>query len=362
MERDDRRPRAAQEAGPAARVAFLSRPESYPGAVTRVEVRETHMSWVFLTAEHAYKLRKPVRYAFLDFATVEARRRDCEAELRLNRRLAPAVYLAVVPLLRLPGGGLRLGGGETPRPAVEDWLVQMRRLPARHMLDQRLRAGAAVGAAELRRVAALLAAFYRRARPAERSAERYRRRLLRYVAENRAALLRPGLGLPVARVRAACAWQREVLMREPALFDARVRAGRVIEAHGDLRPEHVCLAPEPAIIDCLEFRREFRVLDSADELAFLMLECERLGAPQAGRSLARAVWRRTGDRPPAALLAFHAAFRATLRARLAAWHSHEPGAAGAAAWRRRARAYLELAAAHGGSLPAVRLRGARGRG
>src|SRR5262249_4067578 len=113
------------------KIAFLSRPEAYPEPTRRVEMKETHMSWVFLTDTKAWKLKKPVRYDFLDFSTREARRRDCEEELRLNRRLAPDVYYGIAPLTIDPQGGMRLAGaGETI-----DWLVRMRRLPADRMLD-----------------------------------------------------------------------------------------------------------------------------------------------------------------------------------------------------------------------------------
>lgn len=114
-----------------AKVACLSRPEIYPERPAAVEVVQTHMSFVFLTGSYAYKLKKPVRYHFLDFSTLEARYRDCQEEVRLNRRLARDVYLGVVPLTLAPQGGLRLGGDGEP----VEWLVQMRQLPKRLMLE-----------------------------------------------------------------------------------------------------------------------------------------------------------------------------------------------------------------------------------
>lgn len=117
------------------KVAFLRRPEAYPSRPARVEVVETHMSWVFLTDELAYKLKKPVLYQFLDFSTVEARRLNCEREVSLNRRLAADVYHGIVSLDLGSDGNLRLGGGGT----AVDWLVKMRRLPAHRMLDAAIR-------------------------------------------------------------------------------------------------------------------------------------------------------------------------------------------------------------------------------
>lgn len=121
----------------AQKVAALCRRETYSDAPTRIEVVETHMSFVFLTTDYAYKLKKPVRYDFLDFSTRELRRRSCEEELRLNQRLAPGVYLGLVSLHLGPNGRMRLGGdGE-----IVEWLVQMRRLPQDRMLDERIRRG-----------------------------------------------------------------------------------------------------------------------------------------------------------------------------------------------------------------------------
>ena len=106
--------------GIAEKVEYLSRARAYPAPTSHVETKETHMAWVFLTDTHAYKLKKPVRYDFLDFSTIEARKRDCEEEVRLNRRLAPDVYLDTLPLTLDPQGALRLGGeGE-----AVDWLVR----------------------------------------------------------------------------------------------------------------------------------------------------------------------------------------------------------------------------------------------
>ena len=125
---------AAAETELAQKVAFLSRPDTY--GVDAVACRETHMSWVFLAGERAYKLKKPVRFAYLDFSTLTRREAACRAELRLNRRLAPDVYLAVKPLTSAPtqGGSLSLGGSGP----VVDWLVVMQRLDERNTLQHAL--------------------------------------------------------------------------------------------------------------------------------------------------------------------------------------------------------------------------------
>jgi len=144
--------------GLADKVESLSRADAYPGHTGPVSTRETHMSWVFLVGDRAYKLKKPVRFPYLDFSTLARRETACRAELVLNRRLAAEVYLDVVPLLA-SGAGLSIGG----HGVIVDWLVVMRRLDEATMLDHALVEGR-VGSSQVDRLAATLVAFYRRAR------------------------------------------------------------------------------------------------------------------------------------------------------------------------------------------------------
>jgi aminoglycoside phosphotransferase family enzyme len=335
------RPRAAPSYDERAKVALLQRPETYPEDPGRLETVETHMSWVFLTERHAYKLKKPVRYEYLDFSTLASRRKNCEEELRLNQRLAPGVYLAVVPLAVDARGNARLeGAGE-----ILDWLVKMRRLPADRMLDNLIRRQA-VSEAEVRNLAAGLAAFYRESPPVRLPPAEYRRRCERSVYANRRALSDRLYDLPAGEIAAVHEAQERILRYSPELFDTRVQAGRIVEGHGDLRPEHVCLEREPVIFDRLEFNREFRIVDAADELAFLSMECERLGAPSVGPVLFQVYEETTGDRPPPPLVSFYKAYRACLRAKLAIWHTRELPPPQWRKWRALAADYLALAAGY----------------
>ncbi|WP_372592285.1 hypothetical protein [Guyparkeria sp.] len=321
------------------KVAFLGRPEAYPDEQpARVEVIETHMSWVFLTDAHAYKLKKPVRYEFLDFSTLEARGRDCAAEVRLNRRLAPNTYLGALPLNLDDQGRLTLGDGGR----IVDWVVKMRRLPAERMLDlvireRRLRPTDTLAVAEH------LAAFYSRCEPVALSPDRYRARLCKDITANLEALSEP-LHEPddgqLGRIGKALLG---LLSSEPERFDARVSGGHVVEGHGDLRPEHVCLEDPPVIFDCLEFDRRLRTLDAADDLAFLAMECDRLDAPEVGDTLYRVYEEHCGDRPEGRLIAFYKSRQACLRAKLALWHIFELPTDEWEPWRDKARSYLALA-------------------
>lgn len=323
------------------KLAFLRQPRSYPDPTVRVEAVETHLSWVFLTDHHAYKLKKPVCYGAPDFRTMQARHFYCEEEIRLNRRLAPDVYLGIVALAIDSTGHLQLQDDGT----VTDWLVKMRRLPAQQMLDYAIKTGSAT-AADLARVAERLADFYRACSPAIANPGKYRNRLRKGIDAGLAALRAPAYRLPVDMIERICAGQHDFLQRLSGVFDERVRAGRIIEGHGDLRPEHICLAPELAIIDCLEFSRDLRIVDTADELAFLALECERLGAADLGDVLLRRYGEISGDAADDALLHFYRSYRASVRARIAIRHLDEEKFRYSAEWPRRAMEYLRLAERH----------------
>ncbi|BAV33079.1 hypothetical protein SCL_0759 [Sulfuricaulis limicola] len=321
-----------------ARIAFLRQPQVYPEKPAHIETIETHMSWVFLTPQHAFKLKKPVRYDYLDFSTVAARQMNCAEELRLNQRLAPGVYLDILPLALDSDGGMRLGGqGE-----IIDWLVMMRRLPAERMLDDLIRKRM-LEPMDMHAVAEMLARFYRESIPIGIGGEEYRRQYEYKVRINQDTLADPAYGLPAELVGAVHQAQRQFLMHAPELLEHRAMDGRIIEGHGDLRPEHICVESLPVIFDRLEFNRSFRIIDPADELAFLAMECERLGAPQVEPELFGAYRRFTGDYPAPRLVSFYKAQRACLRARLAIWHLRDLERSSWPRWRAVAGEYLRLA-------------------
>lgn len=322
-----------------AKVAYLIRPESYPERTAAVDVVQTHMSFVFLTDRHAYKLKKPVRYEFLDFSTLAARRADCLEEMRLNRRLAADVYLDVVALTQAAGGQLQLAGNGK---AVE-WLIKMRRLPQERMLDRAISDGR-VSRDDVRRFMLVLADFYRRAAPVAMDPADYRQRFERDIRANQRELSVPDYGLSHALLEAITARLLDTLERQAASFDRRAADRKIVEGHGDLRPEHVFLSFEPVFIDCLEFNRDWRLLDPVDEIAYLSLECEHAGAQWIGEVALEIYRERTGDTPPAQLVRFYKSVRASLRAKLSVWHLRdhlEPAAR--EKWIGRARDYLELA-------------------
>jgi uncharacterized protein len=336
------------------KVAFLSQRDAYLHPVDTVIRRETHMSWVFLAGDRVYKLKKPVRFPYLDFSTLARREEACRAELNLNRRLADEVYLGVAPLTATPRG-LSIGGDGT----IVDWLVVMRRLDENRTLERAI-LDDALQSWQLDRLAVTLVQFYRGAARIFISPAVHLRDWQHSLSYNRRVLLDPRLGLPAGLVRQIDRVQRRYVSVRSMALAGRVRGRNIVDGHGDLRPEHIWLGDPVRIIDCLEFNPRLRAVDPFDEIAFLSLECERLGANWAGQYIKRRVARGLRDGLSEELFLFYRCHRATLRARLAIAHLLEANPRTPEKWPRLARTYLRIAAADASRIARfLKIRGGR---
>lgn len=325
-------------------IELLSCCSTYPDPTDRVECVETHISWVFLTQRRVYKLKKPVRFDFLDYSTVQRRKQACEAEVQLNRRLAPHTYLGVMPLVRNRFGQLQLGGSGTP----VDWVVVMRRLNADRSLEALIRSGR-ITLAQVGQLADRLADFYRRLPPLTIRAQEYRQRIEDHVRANHTVLCTAADELDTDAVKRLYSGQLRILTLRPEWLDNRVCDGRVVEGHGDLRPDHIYFQPGPIVIDCIEFNAEFRQLDVLDELSFLAMECDIRQAGWIGRQVLERYRQTNGDQPPEELLAFYQCYRATVHAKVAALRAAQHPADPQTAWN-QARQYVQLADSYAAGL------------
>jgi hypothetical protein len=283
-----------------------------------IELRETHISWVFLDGDDVYKVKKPVSLGFLDFTTIEKRRRACEAEVRLNRRLAPGVYRGVIPVTLDSRGRHRFGGEGEP----VDWAVAMKRLPDSDRADVRLERGELTGEA-VERVAERVARFHRGCGPSEEAApfgtvEAIRFNLLENFEQTKSSIERY---LPPEQVRELESWQLRFLEEHRPLFEERLRGGRIRDGHGDLRLEHVYLdeRSEVTILDCIEFNDRFRYADVCADVVFLAMDLAWHGRVDlAERFLARYA-REAGDYDLYPLVDFYQSYRAFVRGKIAAF-------------------------------------------
>jgi aminoglycoside phosphotransferase family enzyme/predicted kinase len=307
-------------------------PAAYPDRPAEVELRETHISWVLLAGDRAYKLKKPLRLAFLDYGSLQRRRELCHEEVRLNRRLAPGIYRRVCAIVESDGGGVRIAA-EDAAGAVE-YAVEMVRYDEASTLARRVAAGAA-GEADVRAVGARLAGFHAEAAiPAE--AERTVPALEAMLEENFASLRDlVADGDEREAVEDAARLAAGVLARRRGELAARARAGRVRDGHGDLRAEHVVLEHGIDVVDCVEFDPALREQDVGLDLAFLVMDLARRDERLA-RVLLDAYRDAGGDPGDDALVAFFAAQRALIRAKVALVRASQ--VAGSDARRRRADA------------------------
>lgn len=293
-------------------VAALADPACYRHAVDRVEVRETHISWVLLAGEYAYKVKKPVRLAFLDFSTLAARRRYCEEELRLNRRTAPELYLAVVPIVAMPEGP-RL---EVPGEPVE-YAVKMRRFSDEALADAMARRGA-LGRAQADAIARAVASFHAAAERASPDSPYGTPEAIARQALDNFSQIAPLAPREEPRLARLAAWTGEEAARLAPLLAARRAGGFVRECHGDLHLGNIAFLGDRAVpFDCVEFDPALRWTDVMNEMAFLFMDLLAHGQePLAWRAL-NGWLEASGDYSGVALLRFYAVYRAMVRAKVA---------------------------------------------
>lgn len=292
----------------------LLKPSAYPWVVDHVEHLETHISRIFFAGDRVAKLKRPVDYGFVNHLSLESRRQSCIDEVRLNQRLSDDIYLSCEPITA-SAGALRLGGPGVPI----EWATVMRRLPADSMLDVQLAAGTRP-AALAERLAARLIPFHRQTahcsgNPTEQAANA--ERILRENLDEITALQSDVVfSTEFSAIRST---MLEYLSANPIAIRERAAAGWIREGHGDLKCEHVTLDPPGAlqIYDCVEFNIDIRCADIASDLAFLLLDLERLGAADVAAELVQR-YREAGIDLPDAMLTLYRAHRALVRVKVGA--------------------------------------------
>ncbi|MBM3732786.1 MAG: hypothetical protein FJW24_04850 [Acidimicrobiia bacterium] len=294
-------------------VAFLSEPSSYGAGIKEVRRIETHISVVFLAGARAFKLKKAVRYPYLDFSSLEKRRAACEAEIAVNRRAAPAIYRGVVPLARAPGGGLVLGG---PGEPVE-WLVEMTRFDEATLFDRLARMGA-LDRGRIVELAETVARFHRDAE-VHREADSVAG-FAHTIAGNAASMAGPASGAfdtaDIERLRQSSE-ARLASLRDP--LERRRDGGRVHRCHGDLHLGNICLIDgHPVLFDAIEFNETFAVIDTLYDAAFLVMDLDHLDQRTLAGQFLNRYLDATGDEEGLAALPLFLSLRAAIRAHVGA--------------------------------------------
>jgi uncharacterized protein len=328
-------------------IAFLGDGRSYGLPEVEVERVTTHAAMVFLVGERAFKMKRAVRYSFLDFTTPERRTRALEAELELNRRTAPTLYRRLVPVTREADGQLALGGKGEP----VEWLLEMARFDQAARLD-RLAERGELTAAIVDDLAAGIAEFHGRAAPRPRyGGHRGMRTVIEGNAEDLAGL--PDRVLSADRSDRLTARCRDELARQKGLLEERRRSGRVRRCHGDLHLGNIVLIDgRPVLFDCLEFDEALASTDTLYDLAFLLMDLEHQDLGALAQRLLSGYLEATWDDAGVALLPLFLACRAAIRAKVLGFgaaqemsNASEPAIAEALAYLERALVYLHPAPA-----------------
>lgn len=325
-------------------IQALRKPDCYPHPVTKVEVIETHISWVLITGHHVYKIKKPLNLGFLDFSSLEKRRYFCHEELRLNRRLAPKLYLDVTTITGSVDAPVLNGAGN----AIE-YAVHMVQFPQEVRLDRML-ARNELHSEHIDLLARELAEFHARAGIA-RGDDAYGNpdEVLRPVAENFAQIagrIEPSDQTALAALKTWSDTQSAILR---TVFAARRRGGFIRECHGDAHLANMAWLDDKVVLfDCLEFNDKLRWIDVTSELAFVTMDLADRGRADLARRCANAYLEHTGDHDGTRVLRFYQVYRALVRAKVACIRLGQSDSADAERERLRAeyRAYVRLAAGH----------------
>jgi aminoglycoside phosphotransferase family enzyme/predicted kinase len=359
---------------------FLLNPHSYPHRPKTVRLIQTHASLVFIAPPFVYKVKKAVNFGFLNFSTLEKRRHYCIREVTLNRRLAPSIYLGVVPI-SIRAGRFTFADGDE----VVEYAVQMRKLSARHFLDQLVERDEVVPG-DLNRIVHLLKQFYEGQHPTDDieawgridrlriSTDENFRQTREFIGPARVVTIAslPGkkrgaigpsdVSVPGTISRPAFEAIRfytgRFYAQHERLFTSRIKEGRILDCHGDLHLEHIHITPSALhIYDCIEFNDRFRYVDVANDAAFLAMDLDYEGRPDLARYFSTQMVSALNDDGMPRLMDFYKCYRAYVRGKVESLHSVAPAAPDEQrrASAEHARRYFQLALRYAvaGSQPLV---------
>lgn len=329
-------------------VAFLKMPSAYFHQPRRVHCIETHISWVFIASPFVFKVKKPLDLGFLDFRTLEKRHYFCQRELALNRRLAPEVYLEVLPIYKTAESFSFQPGGE-----IVEYALKMKELPHGWFLSELLSKGT-VDEAEIDRIISRLKSFYDRETPTAEIEQWGRSEKLRISTDENFEQVRPFIGKTITPFgfEVIRHFTDEFYVRQKRLFQERVAQHRILDCHGDLRLDHIHITPNAVtIFDCIEFNDRFRFIDIANDLAFLAMDFDFERQHKLGSLFLRRAAEKLRDPGIAKIADFYKSYRALVRGKVESLQIKSEEHA------TRARRYFQLALRYAtvGSEPMVLL-------
>jgi aminoglycoside phosphotransferase family enzyme len=301
-------------------VKALLKPQAYPHKPQKIELVQTQMSFIFLTGEYVYKIKKPVNLGYLDYTTLEKRHFFCHQELKLNRRLCPDAYLAVVSIVEEKGEVRIEGQGK----AIE-YAVKMKQLPQDRMMDVLLLRGQ-VTPEMVAKVAEKLVGFHQKAQTNPKIAAFGRLDVISQNCDENFAQTEKYIGISITaeEYHKIKNYTNYFIDSNASLFDKRVREGKIRDCHGDLHAAHVCFTDDICIYDCIEFNDRFRYSDVASEIAFLAMDLDRYQQAGLSRHLVNTYVGLSHDEELRKLLDFYKCYRAYVRGKVESFKLDDP--------------------------------------
>jgi len=317
-------------------VEALLTPEAYPHKPREVKLIQTQMSFLFLTGDYVYKVKKPVNLGYLDYTTLEKRHYFCHQEVELNRRLCPDAYLAVVPIT------MSLRGASEPKPRAKrrgrsnllcvegegkaiEYAVKMRQLPQEHMMDVLLPKDQ-VTKEMVARVAEKLAGFHQKAKTSPKIAAFGKLDTIRRNCDENFSQTEKyiGVSIPARKYERIKSYTSNFINSNSSLFNKRVSKGRIRDCHGDLHAAHICFTNDICIYDCIEFNDRFRYSDVASEVAFLAMDLDRYQQADLSRHFINTYVELSRDEELLSLLNFYKCYRAYVRGKVESFKLDDP--------------------------------------
>ncbi len=287
-------------------------PETYPDHPEEVGFFETHISLLFFTGSHVYKVKKPVDFGFLDFTSLEKRKYFCEQEVKLNRRLSPEIYLGVIKMIQ-DGKRILLDG----RGEVVEYAVKMKQIPEELLMDKLLEKGQ-VNPKMIEAVSEKLALFYSVAETSDLIKSFARPERVKQDTDENFEQTEKYIGVTISEDVYLQVRNRtnDFYKTQAELFHQRIAAGRIRDCHGDLRLEHIFWGDEISIFDCIEFNERFRYTDTAADIAFLAMDLDYQGREDLSDHLIQTFIRKSDDQELMKVLNFYKCYRAYVRGKV----------------------------------------------
>jgi len=317
-------------------VKALLKPEAYLHRPQEIKLIQTQMSFLFLTGDYVYKVKKTVNLGYLDYTTLEKRCYFCYREVELNKRLCPDAYLAVVPIT------MSLRGASEQEPRVKrrgrsnllcvegegeviEYAVKMRQLPQERMMDVLLLKGQ-VTKEMVAKVAEKVAGFHQKAKTSPEIANFGKLDTIRQNCDENFSQTAKyiGLSIPARKYEQLKSYTNDFINSNSSLFDKRLSTGRIRDCHGDLHAAHICFTDDICIYDCIEFNDRFRYSDVASEVAFLAMDLDRYQRADLSKHFVTTYVKLSHDEELLKLLRFYKCYRAYVRGKVESFKLDDP--------------------------------------